>query len=80
MVIALTQDLRKSAVITSRDKSSVEERNKTDMRLKKILYSFLKEKVIRIRDSGMSDNKDFVLNNLIRHKPTINLEGRVFTS
>ena len=35
IVIALTQDLRKSAIITSRDKSSVEERNKTDMRLKK---------------------------------------------
>jgi len=71
------QDLRKSVIITSKDKDSIERKNKTSMRLKKILYSFLRGKPIRIRDSDMSSGKSLVLSSLIRHKPTVNLKEKV---
>jgi len=66
------QDFRKSAIITSKGKSSIEEKNKTSMRLKKILYSFLREKTIRIRGSNVSGGKSLVLSSYIRYKPAVN--------
>lgn len=71
------QDLRKSTVITSKSKSSIEERNKVGVKLKKVLYSFLRGKTIRIRDGSMSSGEDLVLSSLVRYKSANNLEERV---
>ena len=71
------QDLRKSTVITSKSKSSIEERNKVGVKLKKVLYSFLRGKTIRIRDGSMSSGEDLVLSSLVSYKPANNLKERV---
>ena len=71
------QDLRKSTIITSKSKNSIEERNKVGVKLKKVLYSFLRGKTIRIRDGSMSSGEDLVLSSLVRYKSANNLEERV---
>jgi len=71
------QDLRKSTIITSKSKNSIEERNKVGVKLKKVLYSFLRGKTIRIRDGSMSSGEDLVLSSLVRYKPANNLKERV---
>jgi len=44
MLITPTQGLKKSTFITGKNNSSLEEENKTSMRLKEDLYSFLRKK------------------------------------
>ena len=71
------QDLRKSTIITSKIKSSIEEKKNVGVELKKVLCSFLRGKTIRIRDGSMSSGENLVLSSLVRYKSADDLEERV---
>lgn len=72
--MALTQDLRTSAIIAYKDNNSIERRNKIGMKLKEILYSFLRGKTIEIKYSSSNSGKGLILSSLVKYQLTVDLE------
>jgi len=72
MAMVLTQGFRKSTIITDQDKDSIEGRYKTGMELEKILYSILRRNIFGIRNSSISNGKNYILGGSVGHKTTIN--------